>query len=158
MPVVWRTSGFEKYTISTEVDGELSVEFRTKNSISPLGKKRANIDNVVISAESTVSTELVASKVTDGLFLRFDGLDGGCRYRYRVQARDEYGSSAYSEYMEVSVLPTSITELKASGDVFEIYDVSGVKVYDSRNGDALVLPRGLYVVVTASGARKVYIE
>ena len=60
--------------------------------------------------------------------------------------------------MEVSLLPTGISEVVADGDYCEIYNMSGVMVYTGFKGGIQSLPKGVYLVVTASGARKFVIE
>ena len=148
-------TAFASHTITADVNGYFYVEFSTAAST---GKKRANIDNVVVSTTSSVASELVANVVTDKTSHRFEGLDAGAKYRYRVQARDDYGSSDFSDYADVVLMTTGIDDIVAADGFVEVYTLAGIKVYNGRNGAVPALQKGLYIVVTADGARKVYIR
>ena len=99
---------------------------------------------------------LVTCVTTSATSYGFNNLDEGAKYLYRVKASDGDASSDFSDYMEVALLPTSIDDVLAVAGAVEVYSISGVKVY---SGNAVPeLSKGVYVVVTASGARKIVIE
>ena len=147
------SSSMKKYELSANVDGGFRVEFSTKNSN---GKKRANVDNLVVTVVGKTSSEVIEEVVTDTTSFLFDGLDGGCKYRYRVKAMDAVGESAFSNYQVVEMLATSIEDLEFNGDYIEVYTLLGIKVYSGNSMPAL--SKGVYVVVTSSGARKIVVE
>ena len=149
------TSDLVNYTLTATVNGKFYVEFSTTSST---GKKRADVDNIVVSTTSPILSEKVTSIVTDKTSHLFDGLDTDSKYRYRVQARDEYGSSEFSDYVVVSLLSTGIDEIIASDGAVEVYAVSGVKLYGGDAGSMPALKNGVYVVVTPSGTRKMFIR
>lgn len=145
-------AAMEVYTLAAEVNGEFHVEFTTSASS---GKKRVNVDNITLSATLSFSSECVESVSTNELSYKFAGLKAGAKYRYRVQAKDAYGASAFSDYMDVQMTPTSIDGIAVEDSTVEVYTLGGVKVYSGAK-DAVTVPcSGVYVVKTASKAIKV---
>ena len=140
------------YTLAAEVNGEFRVEFTTSASS---GKKRVNVDNINLSATLSVSTERVASVSTNELSYKFAELEAGAKYRYRVQAKDAYGASAFSDYMDVQMTPTSIDGIDVEGSTVEVYTLGGVKIYSGAKDAVTVPSSGVYVVKTGSKAIKV---
>ena len=143
----------KKISLAADVDGGFYVSIYTANSTSC---HRANIDNLDIVLATSVKRELVSTVTTTATNYAFNKLDEGARYLYRVKASDGEASSAFSDYMEVALLSTAIDGVLADDGAVEVYSISGVKVY-SGNGMP-ELAKGVYVVVTASGARKIVIE
>lgn len=142
----------EVYTLAAEVNGEFHVEFTTSASS---GKKRVNVDNITLSATLSFSSECVERVSTNELSYKFAELEAGAKYRYRVQAKDAYGASAFSDYMDVQMTPTSIDGIAVEDSTVEVYTLGGVKVYSGAK-DAVTVPySGVYVVKTASKAIKV---
>ena len=78
-----------------------------------------NIDNIVVSASSSTSSELVASVSTKELRCKFDKLDAECQYRFRVQAKDGYGVSGFSDYFFVQTFATSIDDILVDASYVE---------------------------------------
>jgi hypothetical protein len=145
----------QKISLSADVDGRFYVVVHTDNLT---GSKRVNIDNLNIVLETSVKRELVSTVTTTATSYEFKNLEEGVMYLYRVKASDSGASSAYSDYMEVSLNSTGIDEIVADGSWCEIYNMSGVKVYNGDKAGMPVLSKGVYVVVTARGANKIVIE
>ena len=145
----------EKIMFSADVDGYFYVVLHTEMAT---GNKRVKIDNLKISRATSVSKKLVKTVTTTATSYEFENLEEGTVYLYRVKASDGKVSSPFSEYVEVGLLPTGIDEVFANGDWCEIYSISGVKLYDGAQVGMPVLSKGVYVVVTAYGAKKIVIE
>ena len=143
----------QKVSSAADVDGEFYVAIYTHNST---GNNRVNIDNLNISKETSVKRNLVTRVTTSATSYGFNNLDEGAKYLYRVKASDGDASSDFSDYMEVALWPTSIDDVLAVDGAVEVYSISGVKVYGGNGMPELA--KGVYVVVTASGARKIVIE
>jgi hypothetical protein len=149
------TSKWANSTVTANVDGQFYVEFNTKKS---KGEKRAKLDDIIVRASSATASEKVETVVTSALMHKFDELEKGGKYRYRVQARDEYASSDFSQYVDVALSTTSIDKIQSEDSWVNIYSIAGVKVYSGESGCMPELAKGVYVVVTATGARKIVIE
>ena len=145
----------EKISFSSDVDGYFFVALYTEFST---GNKRVNIDNLEIASSTSVKRELVSTVTTAATSYAFKNLDEGATYLYRVKASDGKVESPFSEYVEVALLPTGIDEIVADADWYEVYNLAGVKVYSGAKTGMPVLAKGVYVVVTASGARKVVVD
>ena len=145
----------EKISFSSDVDGYFFVALYTEFST---GNKRVNIDNLEIASSTSVKRELVSTVTTAATSYAFKNLDEGATYLYRVKASDGKVESPFSEYVEVALLPTGIDEIVADADRCEVYNLAGVKVYSGAKTGMPVLSKGVYVVVTASGARKVVVD
>ena len=143
----------QKVSSAADVDGEFYVAIYTHNST---GNNRVNIDNLNVTKETSVKRNLVTRVTTSATSYGFNNLDEGAKYLYRVKASDGDASSDFSDYMEVALWPTSIDDVLAVDGAVEVYSISGVKVYGGNGMPELV--KGVYVVVTASGARKIVIE
>ena len=145
----------ERISYSADVDGCFFVVLHTKLST---GNKRVEVDNLNVSRETSVRKELVNTVTTKATNFEFENLEKGAVYLYRVKASDGKISSPFSDYVEVALLPTGIDEIVADGDSCEIYSIAGVKVYGGDKAGMPVLQKGVYVVVTATGTRKIVIE
>ena len=145
----------EKISFSADVEGLFFVALHTESST---GNKRVKVDNLNVCKEASVKRELVKTVTTAATSYEFKNLEEGGVYLYRVKASDGDASSAYSDYVEVALLSTGIDEIVDDGDWCEVYAVSGVKVYGGDKAGMPVLSKGVYVVVTATGARKIVIE
>ena len=145
----------EKITLSADVDGYFYVTLHTEMST---GNKRVKIDNLNVSQGTSFKKELVSTVTTTATSYAFGNLEEGAIYLYRVKAANGNISSPFSDYVEVALLPTGIDEIVADGDWCEIYSISGVKLYDGAQVGMPVLSKGVYVVVTAYGAKKIVIE
>lgn len=145
----------KKISSAADVDGDFYVAIYTYNST---GSNRANIDNLDIALTTSIKRELILTGTTTATSYEFKNLEEGATYLYRVKASDGDASSAYSDYVEVALLSTGIDEIVADGDWCEVYAISGVKVYGGDKAGMPVLSKGVYVVVTATGARKIVIE
>lgn len=146
------TAAMAVYALAAEVNGEFHVEFTTSASS---GKKRVNVDNITLSSTLSFSSECVESVSTNEPNYKFTELEAGAKYRYRVQAKDAYGASAFSDYMDVQMNPTSIDGIVVEDSTVEVYTLGGVKVYSGAK-DAVTVPTGgVYIVKTASKAIKV---
>ena len=145
----------EKISFSADVEGLFFVALHTEYST---GNKRVKVDNLNVCKETSVKRELVKTVTTAATSYEFKNLEEGGVYLYRVKASDGDASSAYSDYVEVALLSTGIDEIVADGDWCEVYAISGVKVYGGDKAGMPVLSKGVYVVVTATGARKIVIE
>ena len=122
------------------------------------GNKRVKIDNLNVSQGTSFKKELVSTVTTTATNYAFNNLEEGAVYLYRVKASDGNIESPFSDYVEVASLTTSIDEFDTNDTVVEVYNVAGVKVYAGEAGAMPRLSSGVYVVVTASGARKITIE
>ena len=145
----------EKISFSADVEGLFFVALYTEYST---GNKRVKVDNLNVCKETSVKRELVKTVTTAATSYEFKNLEEGAVYLYRVKASDGDASSAYSDYVEVALLSTEIDEIVDDGDWCEVYAVSGVKVYGGDKAGMPVLSKGVYVVITATGARKIVIE
>ena len=145
----------QKISLSADVVGTFYVVVHTYNST---GSNRVNIDNLNIVSETSVKRELVSTVTTEATSYEFKNLEEGFVYLYRVKASDGDATSAFSEYVEVALISTGIGEFVADGDWCGVYSLAGIKVYDGDKAGISVLPEGVYVVVTARGARKIVIE
>ena len=144
----------ESKEITADVDGGFCIKFCTDKST---GKKRACVDDLIVSAASSVSSEVVASVVTSETSHKFEGLEKGCNYRYRVQARDEYGSSDFSVY-ESLPYATSIGDVVAENGSVEIYTLSGVKIYSGSADAAPDLVNGVYIIKSGTVVKKIAVK
>ena len=144
----------ESKEITADVDGGFCIKFCTDKST---GKKRACVDDLIVSAASSVSSEVVASVVTSETSHKFEGLEKGCNYRYRVQARDEYGSSDFSVY-ESLPYATSIGDVVAENGSVEIYTLSGVKIYSGSADAAPALVNGVYIIKSGTVVKKIAVK
>ena len=149
------TAAGKKISLAADVDGDFYVSIYTDNSTSC---HRVNIDNLNISMTTSIKRELVSTVTTAETNYEFKNLEEGASYLYRVKASDGDASSDFSDYMEVALLPTGIDDIVADGDNCEIYRVDGVKVYGGYKAGMPVLQKGVYVVVTATGVRKIVIK
>ena len=149
------TGAGEKITLSADVDGYFYVTLHTEMST---GNKRVKIDNLNVSQGTSFKKELVSTVTTTATNYAFNNLEEGAVYLYRVKASDGNIESPFSDYVEVASLTTSIDEFDTNDTVVEVYNVAGVRVYAGEMGDMPRLSSGVYVVVTASGARKITIE
>ena len=145
----------EKISFSSDVDGYFFVALYTEFST---GNKRVKIDNLNVYKETSAKKQLVKTVTTATTSYEFKNLEEGATYLYRVKASDGDASSAFSDYMEVALLPTGIDEIIADGDWCEVYGISGVKVYGGEKAGMPMLSKGVYVVVTARGVQKIVIE
>lgn len=149
-----------EHSMSANVNGNFYIEFSTENVENVEGvteRYRANLDNLIISAASSVSSEVVASVVTSETSHKFEGLEKGCNYRYRVQARDEYGSSDFSVY-ESLPYATSIGDVVAENGSVEIYTLSGVKIYSGSADAAPALVNGVYIIKSGTVVKKIAVK
>ena len=149
------TSSTADKEIKAEVDGEFYVKFSTDGST---GKKRAYVDNIVVSVAGSIASEKVSDVAVSGTSYKFENLESGCQYRFKVKAVDKYGSSEFSAYEVVSILPTSIEELVAENGSVEVFAISGLKIY-SGSADALpVLANGIYIVKSGTVVKKIVVK
>ena len=149
------TAAGEKITLSANVDGYFYVTLHTELS---KGNKRVKVDNLNVSQATSLKRELVSTVTTSATSYAFKNLEEGAAYLYRVKASNGNISSPFSDYVEVALLPTGIDEIVADGDWCEVYSISGLKLYSGDKAGTPVLSKGVYVVVTASGARKIVVE
>ena len=149
------TGAGEKITLSADVDGYFYVTLHTKMST---GNKRVKIDNLNVSLGTSFKKELISTVTTTATNYAFKNLEERAVYLYRVKASNGNIESPFSDYVEVALLPTGIDEIVADGDWCEVYAISGVKLYSGDKAGIPSLPKGVYVVVTASGVRKHVIE
>ena len=148
---VTAAGGFE---LKTDVTGTYCVRFSTDASAD---NKRLLIDNVVIAVTQQFRKVLVESVATTTTSCEFSSLETKT-YAYRVKAVDGYLESEPSEYEVVELLATSIAEIPQIDGSVEIYTIAGVKVYDGDVEALSGLPRGIYVVKSGVGIKKIKIE
>ena len=148
------TTAGKKISLSADIDGEFYVAIYTYNST---GANRANIDNLNVGLTRSVKRELVSTVTTTATNYEFKNLENGAVYLYRVKASDGDASSAYSDYVMVSLQSTAIDELFAGDADIVVYDIAGVKVYAGAKNALPELSKGVYVVVTTSGVSKIVI-
>lgn len=147
------TTSWEAKSITFDATGDFYIEFSTINST---GKKRVNIDNVVVAYKSSTSVTFIERVTTAETSYTFTGLEGDGMYRYRVTASDGYGSSEFSAYEIVTVFPTSIEDIIADNAAFcEIYTLGGVLIYSGSREDIPALSPGAYIIKSGSVVKKV---
>ncbi len=150
------TTSWVKQELEFEANGDFYIEFSTTNST---GKKRVNIDNVVVSYALSYTTEFVTRATVESTSYTFSGLEGSSVYRYRVYASDGYGSSDFTAYENVTILPTGIESIFADNETrCEVYTIAGVLVYSGNVDSIPALSQGVYIVKTESGAKKIVVE
>ena len=149
------TAAGEKITFSANVDGYFYVTLHTEMST---GNKRVKIDNLSIAKATAVNRKLVSTVTTSATSYAFDNLEEGVTYLYRVKAANGKIESLFSDYVEVALQPTGIDGIIVDGDWCEVYAISGVKLYGGDKAGMPVLSKGVYVVVTPSGTRKIAIQ
>lgn len=149
------TATNKAYKLSAAVEYGCWIKFSTEGST---GNKRVNIDDVVISVAGSTSSEKIAEVVTGGTSYKFEGLEPGCRYAYRVKAVDVVGESAFSDYQVVDMLPTSIEELELSDGYIEVYSLSGIRLYAGNAAGLNSLPRGVYIFKGRNGVKKYMVK
>ena len=149
------TGAGEKITFSANVDGYFYVTLHTELS---KGNKRVKVDNLNIGMTTSVKRELVKSVTTSATSYAFGNLEEGATYLYRVKATNGKMESPFSDYVEVALLPTGVDEIVADGDWCEVYAISGVKLYSGDKVGMPLLSKGVYVVVTPYGTRKIVIQ
>ncbi len=145
----------ERITFAADVDGYFYVTLHTEMST---GNKRVKIDNLSVAKATAVNRKLVSTVTTAATSYAFNALEEGATYLYRVKATNGKIESPFSDYVEVALLPTDVDEIVADGDWCEVYSVSGVKLYSGDKAGMPLLSKGVYVVVTPSGTRKIVIE
>ena len=153
---VTATSAWAEKEFAFDASGDFYIEFSTINST---GKKRVNIDNVVVEYKSSVASELVDRVTVEGSSYVFTNLEGSGTYRYRVSASDGYGSSAFSAYENVTILPTSIEGVTADkNSACAIYTIGGILLYEGGFDSVPELPAGIYIIKTVSATKKLVVE
>jgi hypothetical protein len=145
----------ERITFAADVDGYFYVTLHTEMST---GNKRVKIDNLSVAKATAVNRKLVSTVTTAATSYAFNALEEGITYLYRVKATNGKQASPFSDYVEVALQPTGIDEVIADGDWCEVYAISGVKLYSGDKAGMPVLSKGVYVVVTPSGTRKIVIQ
>ena len=145
----------ERITFAADVDGYFYVILHTEMST---GNKRVKIDNLSVAKATAVNRKLVSTITTAATSYAFNALEEGVTYLYRVKAANGKIESPFSDYVEVTLLPTGIDGIIADGDRCEVYAISGVKLYCGDKAGMPVLSKGVYVVVTSSGTRKIVIQ
>ena len=145
----------ERVTFAADVDGYFYVTLHTEMST---GNKRVKIDNLSVAKATAVNRKLVSTVTTAATSYAFNALEEGATYLYRVKATNGKIESPFSDYVEVALQPTGIDGIIADGDWCEVYAISGVKLYSGDKAGMPLLSKGVYVVVTPSGARKIVIE
>lgn len=150
------TAGGLQVELNADVNGEFYVALGTDEST---GSRRANIDDLKVSLLTTSKDELVTSVTTSDTSYEFKDLSTGT-YKYRVRARSaEDETSPFTTYRIIAIGNDTSVESVTEGDGnAEIYSISGVKVGDAVNGVMPKLQRGIYIVKSNSGARKVFVK
>ena len=149
--IVADTGGFE---LNASVSGTYCVRFSTDASAE---NKRLLIDNVVISVTLDHRKVLVESVATTATSYEFCSLETK-KYAYRVKAVDGYLESGYSEYVEVDMGTTSVADIPLVNGGVEVYTITGIKVYEGNDEVPSGLPRGVYVVKSTVGTKKIKVE
>ena len=148
------TSALAEYSLTANVDGDFYLQFSTEAS---KGKKRAKIDNISVTAASSVTARLVTKVTTESVSYRFENLESGV-YSYRVQASDGIGVSDFSAHQNVTLLATGISDVVAEASHVEVYTAAGVKVYSGDKSNVPVLGKGVYVLKSNAGTVKVLVK
>lgn len=152
---IFPTSELVEYEFDANIKDTFYLEFSTYSSTA---KKRVMIDNVAVVASSSIVSELVENVVTSGCSHKFEELESGARYCYRIQACDNYGSSGYSDYEEVVLFTTGVDGIVTDGPLVEVYTLAGVKVFSGSKMAMKISVPGVYVVRTASGSYKYVVK
>ncbi len=114
------SSAWVEQVVEVEVDGDFYIELSSKNSTT---KKRVNVDNLLISYQSSILSTLVERVSSDTESYSFTGLKPDTQYRYRVSASDGYASSDYSEYIMVKTLSVQRGDINSDGSV-DVADIT----------------------------------
>lgn len=103
---------------------------------------------------------LVERVETAELSYVFENLEADAVYRYKVAASDACGSSEFSQYATVALVPTSVDGV-AAGDngVCSIYTAAGAFVGTGDKNAVQQLAKGVYIVVDGNGkSEKIVVE
>ena len=115
------------------------------------------VEKVLGEGDNAVLVERVE---TAELSYAFDNLEADAVYRYKVAASDACGSSEFSQYTAVALIPTGI-EGVAAGDngVYSIYTSAGAFVCYGDKNAVQQLAKGVYVIVDGNGqSEKIVVE
>ncbi len=150
------SAGGLQVELKADVNGEFYVALSTDEST---GSRRANIDDLKVSLYTSSKNELVASVTTSDTSYEFKDLSTGI-YKYRVRARSANNeTSSYTTYQTIALGNDTFVESVTGDDGnAEIYTVSGIKAGDAVNGVMPKLQRGIYIVKSSSGVRKVFVK
>ena len=149
------TTAKNAYKLSADVEYGCWVKFSTEGST---GQKRVNIDDIAVKIAGSTSSVKVAEVSVEGTSYKFEDLESGCIYRYRVRANDATGSSGFSAYSDVTLLPTSINDIDADNGNVELFTVTGVKVYEGDRAAVPSLVPGVYIVKSGNRTAKMLVE
>ena len=143
-------------TFTFEANGDFSITFTTNGST---GAKRASVDDITVSAVSSVERTLVAAVNTVETSYSFNELESGLSYVYRVRGGDGVGYSGYSLFGTVSLLSTGIESVvMGDNDVVELYTVGGILVYSGKAGNVPQLNSGIYILKNGTSVVKLVVE
>ena len=142
------------FDLSATVDGEFFVRFSTDAEFT---NKRVLVDDISVIATLPYKKTLVGEYESVNNALKFNDLEQG-EYLYRVKAFEGDDVSQFSEYEKVVLSVTSVSELDASDGEVTVYTITGVKVFSGSIDALRNLPRGIYVVKSNTGIKKVKID
>lgn len=133
----------------------------TENSFVAKWEEIKTADHYIVELYSVAENDekvLVSSAQANSTSFKFDGLEGGLKYSFRVKACDVLGESDFSQYCSVNTLPTSIVDIAVSDAIVEVFTLSGIKLYEGRREGIPNLPKGVYILKQESSSVKVLVE
>ena len=142
------------FDLSVAVDGEFFVRFSTDAEFT---NKRVLVDDISVVVTLPYKKMLVGEYESVNNALKFNYLEQG-EYMYRVKAFEGNDVSQFSGYEKVVLSTTSILNLNAYDDEITIYTITGVKVFKGCIGSLPKLSRGIYVVRSCTGIKKIKID
>ena len=148
---------WQEYSFTFSRDGNrFSLLFSTEEST---GAMRVCIDDIQIIQESCEREKSIGYYVSDIAEYSFSGLAKG-KYRFRVKALDEGIDSDFSEKREVVIDEnTAIVPVAADDNEYvEVYSLSGLSVYKGEKSGISALDKGVYILRTPSGVRKISVK
>ncbi len=148
---------WQEYSFTFSMDGNrFSLLFSTEEST---GAMRVCIDDIQIIQESCEREKSIGYYVSDMAEYSFSGLAKG-KYRFRVKALDEGIDSDFSEKREVVIDEnTAIAPVAADDNEYvEVYSLSGLSVYKGERSGISALDKGVYILRTPSGVRKISVK
>lgn len=148
---------WQEYSFTFSKDGNrFSLLFSTEEST---GAMRVCIDDVQVIQESCEREKSIGYYVSDMAEYSFSGLAKG-KYRFRVKALDEGIDSDFSEKKEVVIDENTAIAPVAADDYeyVEVYSLSGLSVYKGERIGISALDKGVYILRTPSGVRKISVK
>lgn len=139
---------------SVDIKGEFYIRFSTTADAT---NKRVLIDDISVMTTLPYKKELVEEVTTEENSYKFENLEQG-EYLYRVKATVGDVESDFSGYVKVVLGTASVLDVVEHGSDVVIYTITGVKICEGNVGVLQNMPRGIYIVKSSAGIKKIKIE